>query len=125
VKRREFITLLGGAATAWPLAMCARQVQRIGFLTTLAKSDWEAQARTTAFRQGLEALGWMEGRNIRIDYRYADGDFVRVRAYAAELVKSAPDVIVAVNSPVVAALKEQTRTIPIVFAIVNDPPRPT
>jgi hypothetical protein len=99
VKRRAFITLLGGAATAWLLVMCARNVQRIGFLTILAKGDREAQVRTAAFQQALAALGWLEGRNIRIDYRYADGDIVRIRAYAAELVKLAPEVIVAVNSP--------------------------
>src|SRR5207248_709571 len=122
--RREFITLLGGAATAWPLAARAQQgerIRRIGFLQGLAESDPEAQARTAGFRQELEALGWMEGRNIRIDYRFAGGSAARVQAYAAEMVNSAPDLIVAHSSPVVAALKQATSTIPIVIAVVNDP----
>ena|SRR5437588_11922653 len=100
--RREFITLLGGAATAWPLAARAQQgerIRRIGFLQGLAESDPEAQARTAGFRQELEALGWMEGRNIRIDYRFAGGSAARVQAYAAEMVNSAPDLIVAHSSP--------------------------
>jgi putative tryptophan/tyrosine transport system substrate-binding protein len=122
--RREFITLLGGAAAAWPLVARARQqerMRRVGVLQGLAESDPEAQARTAAFRQELEALGWMEGRNIRVDYRFAGGNAARVLAYAAELVNSAPDLIVAHSSPVVAALKQATSTIPIVFAVVNDP----
>jgi putative ABC transport system substrate-binding protein len=123
MRRREFITLLGGAAV-WPLAAPAQQrerIRRIGFLQGLAESDPEAQARTAGFRQELEALGWMEGRNIRIDYRFAGGSAARVQAYAAELVNSAPDLIVAHSSPVVAALKQATSTIPIVIAVVNDP----
>jgi putative tryptophan/tyrosine transport system substrate-binding protein len=122
-RRREFISLLGGA-TAWPLAARAQQgerIRRIGFLQGLAESDPEAQARTAAFRRELEALGWTEGRNIRIDYRFAGGSASRVQAYAAELVNSAPDLIVAHSSPVVAALKQATSTIPIVIAVVNDP----
>jgi putative ABC transport system substrate-binding protein len=95
--RRDFITLLGGAA-AWPLAAHAQQadrVRRIGLLQGLAESDPEAQARTVAFRQALNVLGWIEGRNIRIDYRFAGGDSSRVQTYAAELVNSGPDLIVA------------------------------
>jgi putative tryptophan/tyrosine transport system substrate-binding protein len=124
MKRRQFITLLGGAAVAWPLAADAQQpnqMRRIGFLQGLAESDPEAQARTIAFRQALDALGWTEGRNIRIDYRFAGGDPRRVQTYAAELVNSVPDLIVAHSSPVVAALKQATRTIPIVVAVTNDP----
>jgi putative tryptophan/tyrosine transport system substrate-binding protein len=124
MNRRTFIALLGGAAAAWPLAARAEQadrMRRIGFLQGLGESDPEAKARTVAFRQELEALGWTEGRNIRIDYRFAGGDSVRVHAYAAELVNSAPDLIVAHSSPVVAALKQATSTIPIVIAVVNDP----
>jgi putative tryptophan/tyrosine transport system substrate-binding protein len=100
MKRREFITLLGSAA-AWPLAARAQQgelMRRIGFLQGLAESDPEAQARTEAFRQGLDALGWAEGRNIRIDYRFGGGDTARIEAYAAELVNSAPELIVAHSS---------------------------
>jgi putative tryptophan/tyrosine transport system substrate-binding protein len=121
--QRHFITLLGGAA-AWPLAARAQQserIRRIGFLQGLAEIDPEAQARTAAFRQELEALGWTEGRNIRIDYRFGGGSAARIQAYAAELVNSTPDLIVAHSSPVVAALKQATSTIPIVIAVVNDP----
>src|SRR6266496_1818682 len=124
MRRREFIALLAGATVSWPLgarAQRAELVRRIGFLLGLAESDPEGQARITAFRQGLEALGWTEARNIRIDFRFAGGDPERARAYVAELVASAPDLIVAQSSPVVAALKQATRTIPIVFAVVNDP----
>jgi putative ABC transport system substrate-binding protein len=124
MRRREFITLLGGTMAAWPLAARAQQaerVRRIGLLQGLAESDPEAQARTVAFRQALDVLGWIEGRNILIDYRFAGGDSSRVQTYAAELVNSAPDLIVAHSSPVAAALKQATRTIPIVIAMVNDP----
>jgi putative ABC transport system substrate-binding protein len=123
VQRRDFITLLG-SAVAWPLMARAQQpdqMRRIGLLQGLAESDPEAQARTEAFRQALDVLGWTEGRNIRIDYRFAGGDSRRVQAYTAELVNSAPDLIVAHSSPVVAALKQATRAIPIVIAMVNDP----
>src|SRR6266536_3613636 len=123
MKRREFIALLGGAAV-WPLAAHGQQkehVRRIGFLLGLAENDPEGLARITAFHQVLEALGWTETRNIRIDSRFAGGDPERVRAYVAELVASAPDLIVAQSTPVVAALKQATSTIPIVFAVVNDP----
>src|SRR5262245_2328266 len=124
MRRRQFITLLGGAAIAWPLAARAQQadrVRRIGLLQGLAESDPEAQARTVAFRQALNVLGWIEGRNIRIDYRFAGGDSSRVQTYAAELVNSGPDLIVAHSSPVAAALKQATGAIPIVIAMVNDP----
>jgi putative tryptophan/tyrosine transport system substrate-binding protein len=124
MKRREFIALLGGWVATWPLgagAQHAQHVRRIGFLLGLAENDPEVRARVAAFREGLEALGWTETRNIRIDYRFAGGDPDRVRAYAAELVASAPDLIVAQSTPVVAALKQATRNIPIVFAVVNDP----
>jgi putative ABC transport system substrate-binding protein len=122
--RRKFLTLLGGAAAAWPLAARAQQGERmrhIGLLQGLAESDPETQARTVAFRQALEALGWTEGRNIHIDYRFAGGDPARVQAYAAELVNAAPDLIVGHSTPVAAALKQATSAIPIVLALVNDP----
>ena len=123
IERRKFLATLGGAA-AWPLAARAQQgerMRRIGLLQGLAESDPEARARTAAFRQELEALGWTEGRNIRIDYRFAGGNAARVQAYTTELVNSAPDLIVAHSSPVVASLKQATSTIPIVIAVVNDP----
>ena len=124
MRRREFITLLGGAAAAWPLAARAQQAERmrrIVFLHGLAENDPEAQARVAAFREGLEALGWMENRNIQIEHRFSGGDVARIQAHTAEVVSSAPDVIVASGTPVIAALKQATRTIPIVFSVVNDP----
>jgi len=120
VRRREFITLLGGAA-AWPLAARAQapeRMRRIVFLHSLAEADPEVQARIAAFRQGLETLGWMENRNIQVEHRFAAGDFAQMQAYTAELVNSAPDLIVASSTPVLAALKQATRTIPIVFSVV-------
>jgi putative ABC transport system substrate-binding protein len=122
MKRREFITLLGGAAT-WPVVARAQQpaMRRVVFLHALAENDPEAQARIVAFRQGLETLGWTEHRNIQIEHRFSAGDFAQIRAYTAELVSSAPDIIVASSTPVITALKQATRTIPIVFSVVNDP----
>jgi putative ABC transport system substrate-binding protein len=124
MRRREFITLLGGAATAWPLSARAQQavrMRRIVFLHSLGENDPEVGIRIAAFRQGLEALGWTEGRNIQVEHRFSDGEFARMQAYTAELVSSAPDLIVAGGSPVLAALKQATHTIPIVFSVVNDP----
>jgi putative tryptophan/tyrosine transport system substrate-binding protein len=124
MKRREFITLLGSAAAAWPLAARAQQaerVRRVVFLHGLAENDQEALARGAAFREGLETLGWMENRNIKIEHRFSGGDIARIQTLAAELVGSAPDVIAATGTPVIAALKQATRTIPIVFSVVNDP----
>ena len=124
MRRREFIALLGGAA-AWPLGALAQQsnrVRRIGvFIGATKENDPEAVGRITALRQGLEALGWKEGHNLQIDFLFGGGDQARIQALAAEIVNSAPDVIVANSSPVVAALKQTTRTIPIVFAVINDP----
>jgi putative ABC transport system substrate-binding protein len=124
MKRREFITLLGGAAAAWPLAARAQQperMRRIVFLHGIAENDPETQARLEAFRQGLEALGWVENRNIQITHRFSGGDLVQMQTNTTELVNSSPDLIVASSSPVIAALKAATRTIPIVFSVVNDP----
>ena len=123
MKRREFITLLGGAG-AWPLAARAQQanrVRRIVFLHGIAENDPEAQARIVAFRQGLETFGWVENDNVQIEHRFGSGDLARMQALTAELVSSAPELIVASSSPVIAALKQATRTIPIVFSVVNDP----
>ena len=124
MKRREFITLLGGSTFAWPLAVHAQQttgMRRVAFLHPYAENDAEVLARVIAFREGLEALGWTENRNIRIEHLYSGGDLGRIRAYATELVHSAPDVIVGSGTPITAALKEATVTIPIVFNLVNDP----
>jgi putative ABC transport system substrate-binding protein len=124
IARRDFITLLGGAAASWPLAARAQQpepMRRIMFLHALAENDPEVQARLVAFRQGLAMLGWIEDRNIQVVHRFSSGDFARIQTYTAELVSSAPDLIVASSSPVIAALKQATNTIPIVFSVVNDP----
>jgi len=124
VKRREFITLLGGAAAAWPFAAHAQQperMRRIGVLMNLAADDAEGQARLAAFVQALQGLGWSDGRNLRIDHRWAAGDTARFQRYAEELLALAPDVILAAATPSVQALQQATRTVPIVFAIVADP----
>jgi putative ABC transport system substrate-binding protein len=123
MKRREFITLLGGAA-AWPLAARGQQgerMRRIGVLLYLAEDDSDSSARVAAFQRGLRELGWMEGSNVRIDYRWGGGDLDRVRRYAAELVGLAPDVILVSSGSALAALQNATRTVPIVFVNVSDP----
>jgi len=121
--RREFITLLGGAAAGWPLAARAQQerMRRIGVLMPGAADDPEFQARITAFLQGLAQLGWLDGRNVRIDTRWGVADADRIRKYAAELVALAPDVILANSSAAIAPLLQATRTVPIVFTSVADP----
>ncbi len=122
MRRREFIAGLGGAA-AWQLAARAPQPhrgRRGGCLHPLAGNDPVAQARVAVLREGLAQLGWTE-RNVRIEQRFAKGDSDQMQAYAAELVGSAPDVIVANSTPALAALKQATRAIPIVFSIVSDP----
>ena len=128
LKRREFIGLLGGAATApsllWPLAARAQQperMRRIAMLSGLAASDPEAQARVAAFQQGLKELGWTEGRNLHIDFRWSTGDAAEMRTFANELVELKPDLIVGMTTPAVAALVQETKTIPIVFASIVDP----
>ena len=124
IERRKFIAALGSSAFAWPLAARAQQadrVRRVGVLMNLAADDPEGQARIAAFLQGLQELGWTEGRNVRIDYRWHADDADRYRTYAAELVALAPDVILASSSASTAALQQATRTVPIVFAIVVDP----
>ena len=124
MKRREFITLLGGAAAAWPLAARAQQdgrVRRVGVLMAYAEADPEAQARFQAFRQGLADLGWVEGRNLRIDVRWAGADVARQQSHARELVALAPEVILASSTTATQALRDATRTIPIVFVTLSDP----
>jgi putative ABC transport system substrate-binding protein len=123
VRRREFIAALGVAA-AWPLAARAQQperMRRIGMLVGFAESDPMAQPRVSAFQQALQELGWRDGRNVQIDVRFGAANPDRMQTYAAELVNMAPDVILAMTTPITAALLRQTRTIPIVFVIVSDP----
>src|SRR5262245_16411355 len=123
--RREFITLLGGAAASWSLDARAQQserVRRIGVLTSGATADDpDGRVRTSAFLQGLQQSGWIDGRNIQIDYRWGAGDADNMRKYAAELVMLAPDVILASGTATVAPLLQATRTVPIVFVQVTDP----
>ena len=120
-KRRELITLLGGAA-AWPLAARAQQPRRIGVLMSdYAQTDREGQARIAAFLDTFQRLGWTDGRNVRIDYRWDIGDAEHIKASAAELVHSAPDVIVVMATPALVELRRLTSTIPIVFTQVGDP----
>jgi ABC-type uncharacterized transport system substrate-binding protein len=124
MQRREFITLLGGAVAAWPLAARAQQgerMRRIGVLTSATADDTEFQAWVGAFRQALQELGWTDGRNIHIDYRYTAGNAERTRKYAAELAALAPDVILAPGASTVGPLLQATRTVPIVFPIMVDP----
>ena len=125
MRRREFITLIGGAAVSWPLDVWAQQsdrVRRVGVLMGYPESDPEAQAFVAAFRDGLRKFGWMEGRNTRIDTRWAKpADAESMQRFAKELVASQPDLILSSTTPTTAALLQQTRTIPIVFVIVADP----
>jgi putative ABC transport system substrate-binding protein len=124
VNKRDFITLLGGAAAAWPLAAHAQQparLRRIGALMSLAADDPEAPGRVTAFAQGLQALGWTAGGNVRIEYRWGANNTDLFRKYAVELVALAPDVILATAGSIVAALQQASRTVPIVFVTTIDP----
>jgi putative ABC transport system substrate-binding protein len=124
VRRRDFITLLGGAAATWPLAARAQQGERmrhIGVLMNLTAADPEGQARVAAFLQALQGSGWTEGHNVRIETRWSAGDPDRARTYAAELVALAPDVILADGGTDVGPLLKATRTLPIVFVNVTDP----
>src|SRR5262249_5534035 len=121
--RREFITLLGGAA-AWPLAVGAQQgerVRRIGVLMAFAENDREYQTNLAAFREELQKLGWTEGRNIQIDHRSAGLDLELMRRYTRQLIALQPDVILSSSSPTTASLLQETRSIPIIFANIADP----
>ena len=123
MRRREFMALLGGAAIGWPLAARAQgeRVRRIGVLMGIAESDPARQSFVAAFTGALRDLGWSNGRNIGIEYRWGAGDAEQIRKFARELVDMRLDLIVGHTTPVVAALKAQTRTIPIVFTQVSDP----
>ena len=125
IERRKFLATLGGAAAAWPLAARAQQpdrMRRIGVLMGYAESDLDVQAHIAAFREGLQKLGWTEGRNIQIDTHWAaPDDAASMRRFAKELVAPQPDVILSNTTPTTTALLQQTLTIPIVFAIVADP----
>jgi len=124
MRRREFITLLGGAIATWPLAVRAQRgdrARRIAVLMTNAEQDPEGWTRAAAFRQGLRELGWTEGQNLRIDWRWSGGHVERMRDYAAEAAALAPDLIVAIGAAHLSAVKQATRSIPIVFVLVSDP----
>jgi putative tryptophan/tyrosine transport system substrate-binding protein len=124
MRGREFIALLGSSVAAWPLAARAQQgdrVRRVGVLMAQAADDPEGQARLAAFLQGLRELGWIEGRNLRLDYRWGGGDSARIRRDAVELVALTPDVILAGGGQVMGPLQEATRTVPIVFTQTPDP----
>jgi putative ABC transport system substrate-binding protein len=124
MQRREFITLLGGAAAGWPLVASAQQperMRRVGVLIPFSENDPEVQARLAAFKQRLQDLGWTDGRNVRFDYRFTGENTERIRVGAGELVAVAPDVIVVSSNPPVATLRQATRVIPIVFTQVSDP----
>jgi len=125
--RRKFVTFICWATTAviaWPVANSAQQLgtrRLVAILMNSAETDPEGKARIAAFRQGLQTLGWIEGRNLRIESRWAGANMDLVRSFTTELVALAPDLIVVNSSPVVATLSQATRTIPIVFVLVNDP----
>jgi putative tryptophan/tyrosine transport system substrate-binding protein len=124
MRRREFIGLLGGAAAAWPLATGAKQAERMRRISVLMgypEGDPQAQANVTALLQGLQSLGWIEGRNVQIDYRWAGGDPDKARTFARELIATTPDVMVSSTNQVTRIVQQETQTIPIVFAFVGDP----
>ena len=124
MKRREFITLIAGAAAAWPIAARGQQsdrVRRIGLMYGGSQADPQGQASLTAFAKAMRELDWVAGRNIVIEQRFADGDPDRMRTLAKELIGLRPDLVVAHTTPVVAALQQESRTIPIVFVVVSDP----
>jgi putative tryptophan/tyrosine transport system substrate-binding protein len=123
IGRRQFVSMLGAVATAWPVAASAQQPDRtqwIGVLMSLAANDPEGQARAVAFESGLNDLGWVKSRNVRIEYRWADNPDL-LRRHASELIGLAPNLILTSSTPVIAALQEQRHTIPVVFTQVTDP----
>jgi putative tryptophan/tyrosine transport system substrate-binding protein len=115
MRRREFITLIGGAAAAWPTHVCAEhaaQMRRVGVLMNTADGDPETQIRITAFQQAMEQAGWTQGRNVLIEYRWSIGEVERARTAASELLKLGPDVILSNATPATAVLQQTTSTIP-------------
>jgi putative ABC transport system substrate-binding protein len=122
MKRRTFMSLLGSAAAAWPLAAHGQQGARshVAFIHPYLEGDPEVAGRVAAFTEGLGALGWTD-RNLRVEHRFAGGDIARIQAYVSDVVRSAPTVIAASSTPIIAALKQATQTIPIIFTVVNDP----
>jgi putative ABC transport system substrate-binding protein len=123
-QRREFITFLGSAAAAWPLAARAQQperMRRIGLLLGFPEADVDGEASVAAFEQRLQELGWIKGRNIRIDIRWAGGDPDKARTFAKELISASPDLIVPTSNLVTAIVQKETSTIPILFVLVGDP----
>src|SRR5215467_5306305 len=122
IRRRDFFPVLG-AAVAWPLAARAQpdRIRRIGLLMAFAESDPEGQTAVAALREGLQNSGWTEGRNVRIDTRWAAGDTEAMQRLAKELVALQPDLILSQSTPTTAALLQHTRTIPIIFANIADP----
>jgi putative tryptophan/tyrosine transport system substrate-binding protein len=124
MRRRDLVALLGSTAIAWPLVARAQQpsqMRHIGVLSLLAETDAEAQVDDAAFRKRLTDLGWTDGRNIRVDCRWGAGNVGRVQMFAKELVGLNPDVLVSLFTPSTAALQSETKTVPIVFAMVSDP----
>ena len=122
--RREFITLLGGAAAAWPLRARAQQperVRRIGVLMLYPKNDPQGQLRATAFQEGLQKLGWVVGRNVQIDFQWGFGDADWIRSAAAELLRQAPDLILANGTPAAKTMQQASRTVPVIFIAGSDP----
>ena len=124
MKRRDFIKVVAGSAATWPLVARAEQgerTRRVTVLVGLDEQDSEAQRRVKAFRAGMRDLGWIEGRNIQIEYRFAGGNLESINKHVAEVIGLAPDVIVANSTPIIAALRAAKSTTPIIFAMVNDP----
>ena len=121
MQRREFVTLVGGAAAAWPLAARAEQMQRVGVLLNTSENDRESLARIAVLEESLVRLGWTVGRNIRIDYRWYGGDRERARTGAAELLALSPDAVVANANAATSAFHLASRSVPIVFTVVTDP----
>jgi ABC transporter substrate binding protein len=124
MRRRNFIAGLASTTATWPVAGRAQQperVRRIGVLLNLSENDVEAQRLVEVFRERLAQLGWADGRNLLINYRWAGGDVGQIRTFAKELVELSPDIMVGYATPSVAALQQETRSIPIVFLSVTDP----
>jgi len=124
VRRREFIALLGGAgvlSTGAVRAQSSQQMRRVSMLLAIDEADPEAKNRVKQFRLGMRDLGWIEGRNVQIDYRFAGSNAESIKKHVAEAIKRAPEVILANSTPIVVALRRAMNTIPVVFAVVNDP----